>query len=464
MAGRLIPVDGYIRVSRVGDRAGDRFISPELQRESITRVCEREGLKVVKWFEELDASGGDNSRPQWNEAIERVERGATKGIVCWNLSRFSRSMRDALNALDRIEEAGGKVYTEEGTPGKLGRSILLAVAEDERDRAKAGFRNATANAIARGIYISRRIPFGYIRDVETRKLNPDPETAPILKELFERRAKGQSWRQLNRWLVQDHGLQKPPQTLRGMIQNEAYLGVARQGDIRNEKAHPPLVTRKLWNEANKAQGRKPVHTGASKNLLLRGIITCSTCGHKMVVGNTRGRIVEGNWKNGKRERIPTYVCRNVACDAHAYANGAESDKHVTDFVMFLLGNLYSMQRGKGTDPQELVQAERELEEAQEALGRFLANKRAIVTLGETHWNDLLEEYVMARDTAQTTLEALRDEEPESFELIPQLWNEWTTESRREFLSKVLSQCEVEPARGEKIPVEKRMKLTLDIEK
>ena len=38
---------GYIRVSRVGGREGDSFLSPALQRQSIERVCQREGLELV---------------------------------------------------------------------------------------------------------------------------------------------------------------------------------------------------------------------------------------------------------------------------------------------------------------------------------------------------------------------------------------------------------------------------------
>lgn len=51
-------VVGYVRVSRVGDRAGDSFLSPALQREAVERLAEREGLEIIEWIEELDASGG----------------------------------------------------------------------------------------------------------------------------------------------------------------------------------------------------------------------------------------------------------------------------------------------------------------------------------------------------------------------------------------------------------------------
>lgn len=62
---------GYVRVSRVGGRGGDSFLSPELQREQISLAARREGLEVADVLEELDASGGNRDRPLWNEAIRR---------------------------------------------------------------------------------------------------------------------------------------------------------------------------------------------------------------------------------------------------------------------------------------------------------------------------------------------------------------------------------------------------------
>ena len=40
-------VVGYVRVSRIGGREGDSFLSPTLQREQIAAVALREGLEVV---------------------------------------------------------------------------------------------------------------------------------------------------------------------------------------------------------------------------------------------------------------------------------------------------------------------------------------------------------------------------------------------------------------------------------
>jgi hypothetical protein len=47
-----------VRVSRVGDRDGERFVSPKEQAERIRSIAERDGLQLVETIEEFDVSGG----------------------------------------------------------------------------------------------------------------------------------------------------------------------------------------------------------------------------------------------------------------------------------------------------------------------------------------------------------------------------------------------------------------------
>ena len=451
MGKTLVPVDGYIRVSRVGGRNGDSFISPELQRESINRVCKREGLKVVKWFEELDASGGDSKRPKWNQAIERVEQGKTKGLVCWNLSRFSRSTVDALKAIQRIEEAGGRLYSEEGATTKLDRGLRLLIAEDERDRARAGFRAATERAIARGVYISAKIPFGYGRDPQTKKLVPD-ERAPIVVALFEQRAKGRSWRQLSTWLAEEHGLYLSKTTISGMLSNPAYLGHARQGEIINPRAHKRIVSQLLWDQAQAAKGKRPIHNGStSSRVLLRGLVKCSTCGHTLLIGNTRSAADE----SGQRLKVPCYQCRYEFCDNKAGIRADRLDEWIVSLVLDWLSD--DKLRTGSDNTAELAQAEKEHDEASHQLSVFKANRKAITTLGVEAWNELLSEYVLAEALARETVDALSAQDSIlEWEQVPDLWDEWTDESRREFLAKVVREVVLAPANRKQLPAHERV--------
>jgi hypothetical protein len=52
--GAVMVVDGYVRVSRVAGRGGERFISPSVQRDQIERWALAHGYAVGEVFEELD--------------------------------------------------------------------------------------------------------------------------------------------------------------------------------------------------------------------------------------------------------------------------------------------------------------------------------------------------------------------------------------------------------------------------
>lgn len=293
---------GYIRVSRVGQRAGDSFLAPQLQTE---------GIDLVDVYEELDKSGGDAARPLWNRAIERIEAGEAQALVCWNLSRFARSILDAKRAIDRIEGAGGRLFSEEGAEG-LSRDILLVVAEHERIRHADAFRRAEVSAVDRGIHIASRVPTGYTRDPETRRLVPD-EMAPVVAEAFRLRANGWGWTRLARWFLEQGGSPKTNSSaMTWMVRNRARLGWAHQGGAVNRSAHPAIVTQLEFDRANEVKGRRPEHDGSvSSQLLMLGLVFCETCGWRLSVGSST-RVLDG-----VKTKVATYACQNPNCIGRA---------------------------------------------------------------------------------------------------------------------------------------------------
>ena len=104
-------VDGYVRVSHVGGRHGERFISPAVQRERIAAWARARGFTLLKVFEELDESGARPDRPMLLEALERVEAGYSQGIVVATIDRFGRSLSQGLAAIERLRAAGGEFYS-----------------------------------------------------------------------------------------------------------------------------------------------------------------------------------------------------------------------------------------------------------------------------------------------------------------------------------------------------------------
>lgn len=130
---------GYARVSK-GDA---QTTAPQL------RALKAVG--VIRTFEE-NASGGRWDRPRLHAMIEHLREGDV--VVVWKLDRLSRSLKDLLHILDRIEAAGAgfRSLTEAidtTTPaGRMMMQMVGSFAEFERamirERTSAGLEAARA--------------------------------------------------------------------------------------------------------------------------------------------------------------------------------------------------------------------------------------------------------------------------------------------------------------------------------
>jgi DNA invertase Pin-like site-specific DNA recombinase len=128
---------GYARISK----ADDQDAAPQI------RALKKAGCKRV--FQEA-ASGGRWDRPELHKLLDQLRAGDT--LVVWKLDRLSRSLKDLLVILERIDAAGGKFrsLTESidtsGPAGRMMMQMLGSFAEFEREmireRTRAGLREA----------------------------------------------------------------------------------------------------------------------------------------------------------------------------------------------------------------------------------------------------------------------------------------------------------------------------------
>ena len=284
-------LDGYVRVSQTRGRTGESFISVPHQRERIERWVELHDATIGHIFEELDASGGKQDRPLLETAIRRVESGETDGVVVAYLSRFTRSLMHALVAIERITKADGTfVSVEEGLDfssdtGRLVLRFLFSFAEWELDRVRTNWLVASERAIERGVWIGSP-PFGYARDSDGR-LTIHPREGPVVRELFRRRANGESIASLRRYLLEAeirtaHGHEHwDTGTIRGILRRRAHVGESRYGSCVNRHAHPALIDGALWESAQVEPNRELPPQLSREPPLLRGILRCGGCRRMM---------------------------------------------------------------------------------------------------------------------------------------------------------------------------------------
>src|SRR6266568_4226803 len=196
--------DLYIRVSRLGERSEAE--ATELYEAQCRAWAGREGVAIAEVVEDTDISGATAVYERKLERlIQRVEAGESEGIITPYLDRFGRDLIEGALAYRRLKLAGGRLICvndgiDSDRPGdEFQFQIRMVFAEDYLRRTRSNFQTAVERAAARGVYLASKPPFGYRKD-EQGKLVVDEQRAPLVGELFARRAAGANVGQLTRWL------------------------------------------------------------------------------------------------------------------------------------------------------------------------------------------------------------------------------------------------------------------------
>ncbi len=314
--GRQLPLDGYIRVSRVGGRSRrDGFISPDVQKEAIERWAKENETTVIVQEPELDRSGGTMDRPVFNQIMERIRQGQSGGIVVYRVDRFARSLLSALNTLAELGEhqaAFASCSERISYVTAQERAFLqmqFVFAELVRESIREGWETATRSAVERGIHIANNPPFGY--DLGPERIYVPNDQAELVAEIFRRRAEGAGWRQLAQFLDKEaprpagkEGQKRRWSTsaVQRMIAKRAYLGEAFYGEHCNPKAHEPLVSEALFRSANEIRGVALTPREGKKPILLRGLLRCASCRYVLKEGYGTSK------RNGRTKRWRVYRC------------------------------------------------------------------------------------------------------------------------------------------------------------
>jgi site-specific DNA recombinase len=285
----------YVRVSAVMGRAGEDFLSPSIQVDTMRAAAARAGDEVVEVWEDLDVSGRSMTRPGLQQAQAAAAAGHIDVLYVHDLSRWARNAADGLRELAAIERAGVDVVSateavdRRTSSGRLTAGVLLLLAEHYSDLVGDRWRAAiTANA-ERGVWHGRP-PRGYVR-TGRRELAPDPVLGPVWSEVFRRYAAGEGLRPLAQWLTGTTGVVHEPNVVSRTLRSPAYLGRVVLGDQVLPGRHEPLVDEVTWKAVQRrleANARVPSRTKQAVHSLA-GLLRCGRCGGPLNKRNRRDR-------------------------------------------------------------------------------------------------------------------------------------------------------------------------------
>lgn len=422
-------VDIYVRVSRRGGREDEKFHSPEEQEQLARQYAKGRGLKVgIVLTPDIDRSGGTVEREGLKQALERVRSGESQGIVVAWIDRFSRDAAQAYDLLRSFDDAGGRVFAPEAPEdvsspeGELQLGLFLLIAQYQRKRSRAGFQRAKERAILAGIPVGP-VPFGY-RQRDDRRLEPDPRDAPVVRELFERRARGDGPTALADLLTEHTGHVWTREGAISIIKRRLYAtGRLEYGETVSDHEAGAIVDEPLWHAAQlRFPGARKARSTDSP-WLLTGLAKCAACGLRLKPNSTTHRGPRSAPRTYRR-----YVCRNRSCTERANVVAGRLEKWAT-LHSFAVGDEV-VTRATAPDLGALEQA---VTTAERRLAQVLASE-ARDALGDM-WAADAKARRTERDEALTALGVARQEAgvPSAEYRLRDVWADLDADDRREAL-------------------------------
>ena len=283
-----------------------REASIEGQLRDCKAYAEKNGITVVGTYIDRAYSAKTDDRPDFQRMIKDSGKKIFDVVLVWKLDRFARNRYDAVNYKYQLEKNGVHLVSamepiSQGPEGIMVESMLIGMAEYySAELALKVARGERENAL-QCKYNGGVVPLGFTIGKEDRLYHIDPETAPIVQEIFTRYADGEPAEKIAASL-NERGLRtrtgKPfvKNSFFQIFRNRRYIGEYRYKDIVTPGGIPAIVDKDLFDrvqqrfEQNKIAHGRPAKEDVS--YLLTTKLFCGKCGTLM--GGESGTSHMGN--------------------------------------------------------------------------------------------------------------------------------------------------------------------------
>jgi DNA invertase Pin-like site-specific DNA recombinase len=190
----------YLRLSILdsGKKDGESIAN---QQEFLSRyVAERPEFTLIKTFIDNGETGVDYHRPAWNDLMRECRAGRINCIIVRDLSRLGRNYIETGELLEKILPMLGirlisvsdnydnlHLTHNEQLVANLKNLVNDIYAKDISKKVSAALRTKQKN----GEFIGNFASYGYLKDPNDKnKIVVDPETSPIVRQIFKWKAEG----------------------------------------------------------------------------------------------------------------------------------------------------------------------------------------------------------------------------------------------------------------------------------
>ena len=452
-----------IRVSKVGKREAEKFISPEDQLKLIDQVCVQHHFQIVQIYHEMDQSGYRTrfeKRKGLFPATKMIETGQADVVVMGFFDRMARNIVVQTEFLGRVGRAGGEVWAHDwgriqtdSAVALLAAGMMGLVTQYMAQSVAEKTQGPKERAISLGIPTFPHIPPGY--RLEDRRLVIVEDEATLVKEAFDRRARGDSYHVIRDWL-RSKGLVRSTRGVQELLKNRIYLGELHfgrpkvkggSGELANLKSHKAIVNREVFERVTGMRGIKG-ERGSTESIHARllsrqAVLRCAACRRALIVG--------AHPSHGKT--WITYRCPPMGdCTERPSILADKVDGYVGEWMKQVQA------QGRFSAAKQMVTAQAELTHAEEDLQQAMRN---LATFKDTaQAQKILEEFRVKTEVARSHVNDLRRAFGPSAVLSMADWDTLTLAGRRDLVRVLIKRIEVRRGRG---PVEERVTIVESFE-
>ena len=279
-------------------------------------------------------SGTNFNRPGWQQVMELMENGQVETLIVKDMSRLGREYLQVGQYTELIFPSYGVRFiavndgvdslyesTNDFTPFRNLMNEFYA-----KDCSKKG-RSVVRLKAETGARVASKARYGYMKDPADpkRHMIPDPETAPVVRYIFDLCVSGKGPTQiakqlkedkiptpsyyyyqktgveLNKWSITDP-YNWGQRTIAGILEDETYLGHTinlksttlsfknkkrierpESEQLRFENTHEALISQQVWEIVQDIRKHKRRRANMAEQNIFSGLVYCADCGGTMVL-------------------------------------------------------------------------------------------------------------------------------------------------------------------------------------
>ncbi len=312
----------FLYARKSTDVEDKQVLSIEAQLTELREYAKRENIEISAELVEKQ-SAKVPGRPIFNKLLNDIEKFGGS-ILAWHPDRLARNSVDGgrvIYLLDTGKLASLKFPTfwcDSTSQGKFMLNMAFGQSKYYVDSLSENTKRGLRQKVRNGDYPSQA-PVGYINDSRNKSIVVDKKKSRVIRLAFERYVKGgQRLEDIANFLAKNgistrSGKRMSKSRATFILSNPFYIGLFKYGGERHEGKYEPIISKKLFDEAQemlKLRGQ-PERKAKNEPQPFCGLISCASCG-MMITGEHKFK----RQKNGNVHEYTYYRCTKKRKDFH----------------------------------------------------------------------------------------------------------------------------------------------------